>query len=107
LWGDRAGAGRALLISPSQTLASIGLVAFAAMAQFTPHLVLATTGRQRGSQAARASLLAGFLPWLYTLALPPILRRLADVAGGGPSIRCGCSASAPPAGAWRSVEPWR
>jgi hypothetical protein len=80
----------ALLISPSQTLASIGLVAFAAMAQFTPHLVLATTGRQRDSQAARASLLAGFLPWLYTLALPPILPK----AGGRGWRRAARSAAA-------------
>jgi len=63
----------ALLIDPSQSLASIGLVAFAAMAQFTPHLLLAVSGRQRDAAAARASLLAGFLLWLYTLALPPIL----------------------------------
>jgi Na+/proline symporter len=92
----------ALLISPSQTLASIGLVAFAAMAQFTPHLVLATTGRQRDSQAARASLLAGFLLWLYTLALPPILPEgWRTWLAAGRSIRCGCSASPCPAGAWR------
>jgi Na+/proline symporter/CheY-like chemotaxis protein len=63
----------ALLISPSQSLASIGLVAFAAMAQFTPHLVLATLGRERDGKAARGSLFAGFLLWLYTLALPPIM----------------------------------
>ena len=63
----------ALLVSPSQSLASIGLVAFAAMAQFTPHLLLATYGRQRDAKAARASLSAGLMLWLYTLALPPIL----------------------------------
>ncbi len=63
----------ALLVSPSQSLASIGLVAFAAMAQFTPHLLLATYGRQRDAKAARASLTAGLMLWLYTLALPPIL----------------------------------
>ncbi len=63
----------AMLVSPRQSLASIGLVAFAAMAQFTPHMILATTGRHRDAMAARASLLAGFLLWLYTLALPPIL----------------------------------
>lgn len=63
----------ALLVSPSNTLASIGLIAFAAMAQFTPHLVLAAFGGGRDPLAARASLSAGLLFWLYTLALPPIL----------------------------------
>ena len=63
----------ALLVSPQDSLASIGLVAFAAMAQFTPHLVLAATGRGRDPLAARFSLTLGFGLWLYTLALPPIL----------------------------------
>lgn len=63
----------ALLIPAENTLASIGLVAFAAMAQFTPHLILATHGGGRDALAARASLSIGFGLWLYTLALPPIL----------------------------------
>lgn len=63
----------ALLVSPSDSLASIGLIAFAAMAQFTPHLLLAATGGGRDPLAARASLAAGLVLWLYTLALPPIL----------------------------------
>ncbi|WP_206241451.1 hybrid sensor histidine kinase/response regulator [Novosphingobium terrae] len=63
----------ALLVRPQDSLASIGLVAFAAMAQFTPHLAMAATGRRRDPLAARASLSVGLLLWLYTLALPPIL----------------------------------
>lgn len=63
----------ALLVSPSDSLASIGLIAFAAMAQFTPHLILAAYAGGRDPVAARASLLAGLVLWLYTLALPPIL----------------------------------
>ncbi|WP_068091095.1 hybrid sensor histidine kinase/response regulator [Novosphingobium rosa] len=63
----------ALLVRPQDSLASIGLVAFAAMAQFTPHLAMAATGRRRDPMAARASLSVGLLLWLYTLALPPIL----------------------------------
>ncbi len=63
----------ALLIPAENTLASIGLVAFAAMAQFTPHLILATQGGGRDALAARVSLSIGFALWLYTLALPPIL----------------------------------
>ncbi|MDM7964771.1 hybrid sensor histidine kinase/response regulator, partial [Blastomonas fulva] len=63
----------ALLIPAENTLASIGLVAFAAMAQFTPHLILATQASGRDALAARVSLSVGFALWLYTLALPPIL----------------------------------
>ncbi|HEY6868952.1 MAG TPA: PAS-domain containing protein, partial [Novosphingobium sp.] len=63
----------ALLVSPRESLASMGLVAFAAMAQFTPHLLLATYAERRDALAARVSLLVGFVLWLYTLALPPIL----------------------------------
>jgi len=63
----------ALLVSQSDSLASIGLIAFAAMAQFTPHLILATYRPGRDRLAARASLAAGLVLWLYTLALPPIV----------------------------------
>ncbi|MFV4725630.1 hypothetical protein ACNJUL_21030, partial [Mycobacterium tuberculosis] len=63
----------ALLVSPRESLASLGLVAFAAMAQFSPHLLLATYAGRRDALAARVSLLVGFVLWLYTLALPPIL----------------------------------
>ncbi len=73
----------ALLVSAQDSLASIGLIAFAAMAQFTPHLILATTGKGRDSLAARASLSVGLALWLYTLALPPVLpiEWLAALAG--------------------------
>ncbi|HQV02250.1 MULTISPECIES: PAS-domain containing protein [unclassified Novosphingobium] len=63
----------AMLVSASNSLASIGLIAFAAMAQFTPHLILAANGGGRDPLAARASLTAGLVLWAYTLALPPIL----------------------------------
>ncbi|WP_176595059.1 MULTISPECIES: PAS-domain containing protein [Sphingobium] len=73
----------ALLVSAEQSLASIGLVAFAAMAQFTPHLILATYAPGRDALAARASLVVGLVIWFYTLALPPILPSawLAALAG--------------------------
>jgi len=75
----------ALLVSPSDSLASIGLIAFAAMAQFTPHLVLATYGAGRDHVAARSSLIAGLVLWAYTLALPSVLPRpLLDVLAGTP-----------------------
>lgn len=63
----------ALLLPASEPLASIGLIAFAAMAQFTPHVILATLGKNRDPLAARASLATGLLLWLWTLALPSIL----------------------------------
>ncbi|MBU6269265.1 MAG: PAS-domain containing protein [Sphingomonadales bacterium] len=61
------------LVPSSQSLASIGLVAFAAMAQFTPMLVLAVYGRGRDPVSARIGLIAGLALWAWTLALPPVL----------------------------------
>ncbi len=73
----------ALSVSPSSSLASIGLIAFAAMAQFTPHLIMAAYGSGRDPLAGRASLATGLVLWLYTLALPPILPQgLAEVLTG-------------------------
>ncbi|CDO38854.1 PAS domain-containing hybrid sensor histidine kinase/response regulator [Novosphingobium sp. KN65.2] len=63
----------ALLISRGQSLASMGLTAFAAMALFSPHLIIAALGKGRDPVAARASLGIGLALWAYTLALPPIL----------------------------------
>ena len=65
----------ALMIDPARSLASIGLVAFAAMVQFVPHLIMAVGAPGHDPAAARASLLTGLWLWLYTLALPPILPR--------------------------------
>ncbi len=63
----------ALLVSPRESLASMGYVAFAAMAQISPHLLMATYAERRDALAARVSLAVGLALWLYTLALPPIL----------------------------------
>ena len=74
----------ALLVSPSRSLASIGLVAFAAMAQFTPHLILSALRGGNDPWAGRASLGAGLGLWVYTLGLPPVLPAhwLAALTGG-------------------------
>lgn len=53
-------------------LASIGLVAFAAMAQFAPVLILAVLGSNRDALAAKAGLWTGLLLWTYTLAFPQV-----------------------------------
>lgn len=63
----------ALAIPTNFGLASIGLVAFAAMAQFAPVLILAVYGSNHDSAAAKAGLTAGLILWGYTLALPQIL----------------------------------
>jgi Na+/proline symporter/signal transduction histidine kinase/CheY-like chemotaxis protein len=60
----------ALRIPDSQRLASIGLVAFAAMAQFAPVLVLSVYRANRDALAAQLSLCVGLLVWAYTLAIP-------------------------------------
>lgn len=63
----------ALAIPDNQRLASIGLVAFAAMAQFVPVLILAVYRGNRDAVAARYSLVVGLIVWFYTLALPQLL----------------------------------
>lgn len=63
----------ALAIPVNQQLASIGLVAFAAMAQFAPILILAVYGGNRDATAAKAGMSVGLVFWAYTLALPQVL----------------------------------
>jgi PAS domain S-box-containing protein len=72
------------MVPPAQSLASIGLVAFAAMAQFTPLLLMAVAGRDRDPGPARIGLVAGLAIWGYTLALPQVLppHWLAALAAG-------------------------
>ena len=72
-------------VPESERLASIGLTAFVAMAQFVPVLLLAVTGANRDSVAAKAGLSVGLLFWGYTLFLPELLSgatlaRLKDTA---------------------------
>lgn len=76
-------AGWALGIRENERLAAIGLVAFAAMAQFAPVLVMAVIGGSRDAQAAKAGLGVGLMLWLYTLALPQLADEalLAELAG--------------------------
>lgn len=74
----------ALWVPPGQQLAVIGHIAFAAIAQFTPALLLAVSGRGRDAVAVQAGLLAGLIVWAYTLFWPTVAPREAlDAAAYG------------------------
>ena len=65
----------ALAIPPEQRLAAIGLVAFAAMAQFAPALILAVRARGHDPVSAKAGLTAGLAMWAIMLFVPTIIGR--------------------------------
>lgn len=65
-----AGLGYALASPSGARLADIGLIAFAAMAQFAPALLLALRERPRDAKAAAAGLAMGLLLWAILLLLP-------------------------------------
>ncbi len=67
-----AALGWAFGIPAKESLANIGLVAFAAMIQFAPALIMAVNRPDGDSKALAAGLTAGLLIWVYTLALPMI-----------------------------------
>lgn len=67
-----AALGWALALPENARLAAIGLIAFAAMAQFAPVLVLAVFGSNRDASAAKASLATGLVLWFYTLIFPQL-----------------------------------
>jgi Na+/proline symporter/signal transduction histidine kinase/ActR/RegA family two-component response regulator len=53
-------------------LASVGLLAFVAVAQFMPAIVAGLYVRGASATGAKAGLLAGFAVWLYALFLPTL-----------------------------------
>ncbi|HEX7348266.1 MAG TPA: NahK/ErcS family hybrid sensor histidine kinase/response regulator [Rhodanobacteraceae bacterium] len=55
------------------TLAAIGLLAFAAVAQFAPALLAALYWRGASRRGVTYGLAAGFALWLYTLLLPTLI----------------------------------
>lgn len=57
-------------VSQSQGLAAIGLLAFAAVAQFAPAIIAGLYWRGATRLGVLAGLLAGFAAWIYTLLLP-------------------------------------
>jgi Na+/proline symporter/CheY-like chemotaxis protein/anti-sigma regulatory factor (Ser/Thr protein kinase) len=59
-----------LLIGPAFPLAKIGMMSFAAVAQFAPALFVGLFWRRATCKAAFAAISAGFLGWAYTVAVP-------------------------------------
>jgi Na+/proline symporter/signal transduction histidine kinase/CheY-like chemotaxis protein len=62
----------ALALPPGARLADIGLIAFAAMAQFAPALAMALRDRTGDARAAMAGLGTGLLLWALLLLLPTL-----------------------------------
>jgi Na+/proline symporter/signal transduction histidine kinase len=61
------------LIGNAVALASIGLLSFAAMAQFAPALLGGLVWRGATAKGALAGVVAGSLTWAYTLLLPALV----------------------------------
>jgi Na+/proline symporter/signal transduction histidine kinase/CheY-like chemotaxis protein len=61
------------LLADRAALADIGLVAFAAIAQFAPAFVGGMFWRRATARGAIAGMVAGFLVWCYTLLLPTVV----------------------------------
>ncbi|MBC8130185.1 MAG: PAS-domain containing protein, partial [Rhizobiaceae bacterium] len=66
----------------STALAAIGLLSFAAIAQFAPALFLGLVWKGANARGAKAGLVSGTLVWLYTLLLPAVLPGSAFVLDG-------------------------
>ena len=60
------------VITRNANLASMGLLAFVALAQFAPAIVSALYWRGASRIGVSAGLIAGFAIWLYTLLLPSL-----------------------------------
>ena len=58
------------LIGDSYSLVTIGLVSFAAAAQFAPAMLIGMYWRGANRNGAALGLIAGFLVWVWTLLLP-------------------------------------
>jgi Na+/proline symporter/signal transduction histidine kinase len=59
-------------IGEAYSLVSIGLISFAAVAQFTPAIVGGIFWKRATRSGAISGLMAGFLVWAYTLVLPSL-----------------------------------
>lgn len=68
-----------------ESLAAIGLLSFAAVAQFAPALIGGLIWQRANRQGAMAGLLSGTFIWFYTLLLPLLTQTVSGQ--GGPSDR--------------------
>ncbi len=62
------------LVAEHFQLVSIGLISFAAVAQFAPLILFALYWREASLKGAVAGLVAGFLVWAWTLVVPAFAR---------------------------------
>ncbi|MFI4987361.1 MAG: NahK/ErcS family hybrid sensor histidine kinase/response regulator [Alphaproteobacteria bacterium] len=69
------------LLGDSYALASIGLLSFAAVAQFAPALLGGLIWRGATQKGAMAGILAGFSVWAYCLLVPTLVQAGAFSAG--------------------------
>jgi PAS domain S-box-containing protein len=69
------------LFAYAESLAGIGLLSFAAVAQFAPLVIAAVFWRGANRVGATLGLSAGFLIWFYCLLLPVILRATGESSG--------------------------
>ena len=60
------------IIGNTNTLVSLGLIAFVAVAQFAPSLIGAVFWRRGNRYGALYGLIIGFLVWAYTLLIPSL-----------------------------------
>nr|HPI54771.1 ATP-binding protein [Chitinophagaceae bacterium] len=78
LWNRRAGVFILILlayvfekfVAEQNSLVSIGLISFAAVAQFAPSVLFGMYWKQANRKAAVVSIVLGFAIWFYTLVLP-------------------------------------
>ncbi|KQT60662.1 MULTISPECIES: PAS domain-containing hybrid sensor histidine kinase/response regulator [unclassified Aureimonas] len=66
----------------SSALAAIGLLSFAAIAQFAPAVFLGLLWKRANARGAKAGLLIGIAAWAYTLLLPAVSPEAAIVGSG-------------------------
>ncbi len=62
------------LVGESYTLASTGILSFAAAAQFAPAILLGIYWKGANRNGAISGLIAGFMVWAYTLLLPSLIK---------------------------------
>ena len=72
------------VVGDSAALASIGLLSFAAIAQFAPAFFLGLVWKKPSSESAIWGMTIGFLVWFYTLFLPTILSPPSQLLSQGP-----------------------